>query len=214
MKKIIPLLFFIFTSFIVSAQWRIGVYGGGDLCYRSLHTGNWITNTHTAKIGGLAGVNGQYNFKEWLGVRADLNLQFRNYNSKDTTLNYRNRYLTFPIMANISMGNDRLRGYVNIGGYLGYWTAKKQMLSDNDDYSADPEIKYDFSDTDKRYDAGLVGGLGVSFVCTESIVINLEGMMYYGRLDNGTNALKPGKYPSYDVVMCLNFGISYYFGNL
>ena len=37
-----------------------------------------------------------------------------------------NNYLSLPIVAQFSFGGKRLRGFVNGGGYLGYWLSSYQ----------------------------------------------------------------------------------------
>ncbi|MBQ0006723.1 MAG: outer membrane beta-barrel protein, partial [Alistipes sp.] len=129
MRKILLSLFLLtFCLTDMSAQWRVGLYGGADWCSRSIRYGYDYARTRTTVPGGVVGLTGQYNFLDWLGIRMDVHMQWRNFNDTYSVIKdkyrYRNTYLDIPLMASFSFGGKKLRGYANIGGYAGLWMSK------------------------------------------------------------------------------------------
>lgn len=217
--RLLLLLSLFWVASTIKAQWRVGVYGGLDYCERSLHEGYDYTNHHDGKIGSIFGITGQYNFNSWLGLRADINCQSRNYNASYTywrnIYEYRNTYLTLPLMANLSGGSERLRGYVNLGGYIGHWSSQKITGSHVRNISTNVYenigTEKGFNDSNRRFDAGLAGGIGASYLITPHIAINAEWMIYYGLVNNHNTGSKYYKQPSFDDVKSYTIGITYVF---
>lgn len=218
MRKILFLLL-LAASTTIKAQWRAGVYGGLDYCERTYNAGYDYTNYLDGKAGTVFGITGQYNFMDWLGIRADINWQSRNYNASYTywrnRYQYRNTYLTIPLMVNLSRGIGRLRGYVNLGGYLGHWQSQKmegtyvRNISTNTYENIGTESG--FNESNRRFDAGLTAGIGVSFMLTTHIALNAEWMMYHGLVNNHKTGSQYFQQPSFDEVKCYTLGISYVF---
>ena len=128
--KLFFVCFFASLPLLSSAQWRIGIMGGGDY---NMYTDDkhYLTDLHNEGDWGVtAGIVGMYDIKEWqwlhskFGVRAELNLIQKNF---CTIRGYQNRaviviqnnYFQLPIMANYSFGSDVFRGFVNVGGFGG-----------------------------------------------------------------------------------------------
>ena len=69
--------------------------------------------------GATMGITGQYDVTDWLGIRADLNWTQKNYRHHRDRLpisyKYFNDYLQLPVMASLSVGGEKLRGFVNPG---------------------------------------------------------------------------------------------------
>ena len=209
------------VTITVSAQWRLGVYAGIDHCNHDLSNGYAYTNQVNGKNGGIFGIMGQYNFCDWFGVRADINLQNRNYNAiyslEVDKYRYRNTYLTLPLLANFSFGSQQLRGYVNAGGYIAHWVSKKMEclqvfnMSSNDE--AETSTPSYFGKADRRFDAGLAGSLGISYLVLPELAINAEGSIYYGLVNSHNTGSSYFKQPAYDTTLGLTIGVAYIFGN-
>ena len=114
------------TAIAAHAQWRVGATTGGDYNFYSMNK-QYMTDLEVqGGLGFTAGVSGQYNFKDWLGVRVDLNVTQKNYQIHRAMLEnyeyrYRNNYMQLPMMAAFSFGGKKLRGVCNLGFYTGYW---------------------------------------------------------------------------------------------
>ena len=124
-KKKMILVCAMMLSMAVHAQWRVGVTAGTDYNLYTMdkqYETDWQTE---GRWGATVGITGQYNVTDWLGVRADLNWTQKNYrhNRERLPIDYKyfNNYLQLPVMASLSMGGEKLRGFVNLGVYGGYW---------------------------------------------------------------------------------------------
>lgn len=217
MKRTVLALCILICSFAdVSAQWSAGIYGGVDWCNRSIDRGYDYARSRFALPGGIAGIKGQYNFTPWLGVRMDVNMQCRNFDDIYSIIqeqyHYRNKYVDIPLMVSFSFGGERLRGYANVGGYAGVWilqTIEHKPVMDNSGqnwYS-----RSGFSMADKRFDAGLAGGLGILYRITGNLEANAECMLYYALTDSHNTGSSRFSQPFYDTVPCLCLGLTWIF---
>ncbi len=204
----------------VSAQWRAGGYGGLSWCERSIQSGYDYVRLRFADTGGMAGLMGQYNFKDWLGVRTDVNVQWRNFHERYSIVgerySYRNMYVNVPVMANFSFGGKKLRGYVNLGGYAGIWACRnvdsRQWNNGSDASDRHSEVSQSgFSAADKRIDAGAAGGVGLSYQFFSNWIANAECLLYYGLLNNHDTGSSRYSQPSYDTVPCVTLGVAWLF---
>ncbi len=219
-------LFFLWTTG-VSAQWRVGAYGGIDWSKRSINPGYSYSLARTERAGGVAGITSQYAFKEWLSVRMDLNAQWRKYTDKYSVLEieyrYDNMYLTLPVMASFSFGGDMLRGYADGGAYVGLWctqcidSRQRSMTEyDSTDHPGHGYAEYSesgFSKADRRFDAGIVGCMGISYKIMASLEINIECMLYYGLTDSHNTGSSKFVQPSYYTIPCINMGVAWVLDN-
>ncbi len=118
-------------------------------------------------------------------------------------------------MASFSFGGKKLRGYANIGGYAGIWTSKDVKYQINASISgADTNTEYGmsgFSDADRKFDAGLVGGLGVSYNFFSNLEAFAESMIYYGLTNSHNTGSSRFEQPSYDTTPCLCVGLRWTF---
>lgn len=175
------------------AQWRVGITGGPDYNSYTIDT-HYMENWHyEGSWGFLAGVMGQYDFKEWIGARVELEWvqkNHRQYGSGDyleyTNLERCNNYIQLPVMASLSAGYRRWRGFVNLGGYGAWWLNKKtsgnitgvrygkslsvEYVSENDSFC---------EESDNRFDFGLVGGVGIEWQFCKYFGCQVEGRCYY-----------------------------------
>jgi hypothetical protein len=71
MKKFLALLALTLPT-LASAQWRVGVNGGADFNHYTINTQFQSDYQYKDRWGCTFGVMGQYDFYNWLGVRAEL----------------------------------------------------------------------------------------------------------------------------------------------
>lgn len=117
------------------AQWKVGIIGGA--VYNMYTTDeHYLTDfRNEGAWGGCAGIAAQYAIKRWsflnsdLNVRAEVSLISKSHYSirgyKDIAYSEslsENRYAQIPIMANYGFGGEKLRTFLNIGGYIGWNT--------------------------------------------------------------------------------------------
>ena len=171
-----------------SAQWRAGITGGATYNVFSMDKQYMADYEIDGRWGVTLGVSGQYDFNNWLAVRADLNWTQKNHRRhrmilKEMDYKYRNDYLQLPVMASFSFGSEKLRGFCNLGVYAGYWLSRHYKGSD---YNNLAEYTFYFSrkeelnsDADQRWDCGFVGGIGMEYHFAPHWAAQAELRYYY-----------------------------------
>lgn len=111
---------------------------------------------------------------DWLGVRADLNVTQKNhrqyrtgfFNSNDYKTH--NTYLQLPVMASFSFGVNKVRGFLNLGVYGGYWLSSHLegtmfSLEENKTLPVDEDVDFN-DDRDPKYNTTLGLQVGVFYI--------------------------------------------------
>ena len=211
--------FALMTTLFANAQWRVGVTAGADYNVFSIDKQYMADVLHDGRWGVTYGVTGQYNFTDWFGVRADFNLTQMNYrmhraNIEEVDLKYRNTYLQLPVMASFSFGGKKLRGFCNLGVYGGYWVhsyrSGKDMNSFTNQYfDIKGKVEFD-SDRDKRWDCGLVGGVGMEYRFDRHWAAQVEVRHYYSTTSTTKQYMRNKDY-RYHSTTAIQLGASYIF---
>jgi len=205
----------------VSAQWRVGVSGGGDYNWFTINK-QYMNNYHyDGAWGWSAAVFGQYNFKDWLGLRFEVEASERNHRVYRSGMmdgtNYinRNTYLQLPVMAQFSFGGEKVRGFVNAGVYAGCWLAGRQQGTYKDSFSGNTyriNAPYEFQkDKDQRGDFGLAGGIGMEFRLVEHWAMHIEGRCYYSFISTVKPYMEHVKDNRYNTTLGIQAGFAYIF---
>ena len=213
------LAFALMTTLFANAQWRVGVTAGADYNVFSIDKQYMTDVLFDGRWGVTYGVTGQYNFTDWFGVRADFNLTQKNYrmhraNIEEVDLKYRNTYLQLPVMASFSFGGKKLRGFCNLGVYGGYWVHSYRSGEDMNSFtrqSFDIKGKVEFdSDRDKRWDCGLVGGVGMEYRFDRHWAAQVEVRHYYSTTSTTKQYMRNKDY-RYHSTTAIQLGASYIF---
>ena len=213
------LAFALMTTLFANAQWRVGVTAGADYNVFSIDKQYMADVLFDGRWGVTYGVTGQYNFTDWFGVRADFNLTQKNYrmhraNIEEVDLKYRNTYLQLPVMASFSFGGKKLRGFCNLGVYGGYWVHSYRSGEDMNSFtgqSFDIKGKVEFdSDRDKRWDCGLVGGVGMEYRFDRHWAAQVEVRHYYSTTSTTKQYMRNKDY-RYHSTTAIQLGASYIF---
>ena len=204
----------------VQAQWRVGASGGATYNWHSVDMQYQVDNRIAGAWGWSAALFTQYNFKDWVGLRAEVEAMERNYRFyrtgayAGTNYTYYNTYVQLPVMAQFSFGGSVVRGFVNAGVYAGYWAASRQKGSFYDplSYNTYPvDEPYVFqSDKDQRGDFGLAGGLGLECRVAEHWAIHLEGRCYYSFISTVKQYMLVKDY-RYNTTLGIQAGFCYIF---
>lgn len=132
MKKLtlIPILLLSCLS-LFAGQFRLGVEGG--LTYTIIHTATRFENTtFSNNINAEVAIPVEYSFTNWLSINSGIRyiLKATSYNksyiddgklfSVDSITEVRH-FLELPLSIRISFGNERMRGFIGAGGYVGIW---------------------------------------------------------------------------------------------
>lgn len=233
-RKILSFLLLCLTN-TSYAQWRVGIIAGTDYNFYSRDNhymydwhylgawGKFGIGNRTMYISTL-GVMGQYDVKEWFGIRIDLNWTMKNHVEYKTIIpadyEMRNGYIQLPIMTSFSFGSKKLRGFVNTGVYGGWWVSchnygyiiykvpnDKTITFNNNNKEFDRE-------RDQRFDYGLVGGAGIEWrfrLLKKNWAWQIfEARIYYSMRSTQKNYMRI-KDPRYNTTVALQSGLCYYF---
>lgn len=206
------------------AQWAVGMSGGLNYNTPSVSKGYATDMTFEGSNGFNVGIIGRYQFIDWLAVRADLRLNTRNYKMqrhyyliKDIYTKHRDTYMHLPVTADLSFGGQKLRGHVYLGGYVGYWLNAHRngnAIQESTEgvgivyQSFDEDMNFD-SNRDNRFNAGAIGGLGLSYLLTKHWEVMAEWLYFYDLTKS--NKTYSVSNPRYNSTSDFNIGIMYNF---
>lgn len=166
--------------------WAVGLLGGASYNWQTREAGYMYDMTFDGGWGAYGGVSATYMFFDWLSIRADIMYAQKNYGMRRMTpelqklnvhTNYTNHYLQVPVMADWTFGS-LVRAHILTGAYGGVWLdgdVSRVTIYDTETVRS----KYTFSKEDNRADAGLVGGVGVSWDPWQFLRIGAEAMFFY-----------------------------------
>ena len=210
------------TALTVSAQWSLGIKGGWDFTSITRSNAGRIDETYSSLSGYDVGIQARYGFTNWFALRADLSVMRRSHRM-DRHLDYldsvytehHNLYLMLPVLADFSFGGEHFRGHAMLGGYIGYWMrervkGKTYWMTDYYMYYTPFDEKREFTQEDRRFNAGLVGGLGLIYLINEHWGLNLDALYYYDLVSHhrGYAHLRDPRYLS---TLSVTFGGYYQF---
>ncbi|MDR2758110.1 MAG: PorT family protein [Spirochaetaceae bacterium] len=213
------------------SRWHIGFsagYTNNDL-YTS--TGDRPLTEYKRGHGFELALPVRYQLSPWFALQAEFQYIQKNYTWRRTGQYDRiystvaNSFIDIPLLANFSLGGEKLRAFANVGGYLGVWINSRrkgtQLENTQDPFSGavfydDYNERVEFDDRrDARFDAGLLAGLGLQYAL-RLCVLFLEGRYYYGLTDlqqdygynmiprmNSTFAVTIGAFFNYDLIKSL-----------
>jgi len=221
MKMMLVILFCSVTASL-SAQWSIGLKGGWDRTSITRYDASRIDEVYSPLGGYEVGIQARYAFTDWFALRADLSVMRRSHRM-DRNLNYldslytnhHNLYLMLPVMADFSFGGEHLRGHALVGGFVGYWlrdhmVGKTYWMTDYYVYFNDFDEMRTFTESDRRFCAGVTGGLGLSYDFNDHWGLNLDALYYYDLVSHhkGYPHLRD---PRYLNTLSVTLGVSYTF---
>ncbi|MCW3462858.1 porin family protein [Chitinophaga nivalis] len=222
------------------AQLEVGVSGGYTNNYLRTSTGYRTFTKYDNRSGFVIGIPVRYHVNNWLAIQADPSYIQKNYEIKRTHfydgIYQRNTisYIQLPLMAHFSFGGKKLKGFLNAGGYAGYWAGGRikgvmaNVFNSGPDIPAGEQIykylqfnqayeyneKYEFdSRRDRRIELGLVGGIGVEYLLADKFRFFVEGRYYYGLSDQQKNYMV-NQIPRYNDTYVLQAGCLFSVRNL
>lgn len=216
--KFIVLFLFLCGTSVTQAQWSIGVKGGLDRNMVVRSNAGRLDETYHAKVGTDFGIFGRYQFNECFGLRADLSVMSRSHTMrrnlnyvKPTYTDYKNSYIMLPVMADITVGFEKLHFHLMGGAFAGYWiTAKRSGKSSItvDEVLIAFDEKIEFNKEHNRFCAGVAAGVGVDYDVANSFALELDALFYYDL----TSYMKVDKIvaePRYCNTLSLTLGLIY-----
>lgn len=215
--KLLILLFFIALATNVNAQFGIGLKGGLDFNSVTRSNSGRIDETYHAKNGADYGIILSYQINEWFALRANVEMLSRSHTMKRNLnavkglyTDYKNQYLTVPVMADFTFGGARVRGHFMMGGYVSYWMMANVSGNTFDLYNKIRPFneKMEFNEYHNRFVVGLVAGPGLSVALTEKISLELDALLYYD-LVSYMKVSKVSPDPRYNNTASLTLGVIY-----
>ena len=220
MKRLLLIITLILLSKIAFAQWSVGAYGGVSITSIDRSQAGRIDETYNPLLGHHLGAKATYAVNSWFAIRADLNVMQRNHRMQrhidylsPVYTDHVNAYLTLPLMADFSFGTERLRGNLLLGGFAGYWLRQRVRgttygMTDYEVFFNDFDEQRPFTSKDYRFDAGLLGGMALSYSFNSHIDLSLDALLYYDLISHHKGYLNLQDY-RYLTTSSLTMGISY-----
>lgn len=220
MKRLLLIITLLLFNRLAFAQWSVGAHGGVSLTSIDRSQAGRVDETYNPLLGHVFGAKANYAVNSWFAIRAELNVMQRNHRLQrhldylsPVYTDHVNTYLTLPLMADFSFGTERLRGHLLLGGFAGYWLHRRVKgvtygMTDYEVFFNDFDNKLDFMDTDRRFDAGLAGGITLSYCLSSHFTLSLDGLLYYDLVSHhiGYANLQDYRYLN---TCSVTFGISY-----
>jgi len=231
------LLFFFLLSIQAKSQLYVGLEVGGSKNYLNTNVSNLVSTEYNPSYGFTIGIPVLYKVTDWLAFQADPNYMQKNYQLARTDFfqgvyqDNTNTYIQLPLMAHLSFGGQQLKGFLNLGGYGGYWLSahiKGTMpnILDEPAYTnsvnnAQPNNvfdeftpynyneKYQFDNTkDNRIELGLLAGVGMSYAMNNKYLFFGEARYYQSMSDQQKN-YQLNLVPRYNQTVAISLGCLY-----
>lgn len=206
------------------ARWSVGLRAGAASTTISRPQAGRVDVVYQSGRGFDVAAVGRYAVTPWLAVRADAGVMQRCHRMQ-RQLNYLrlvytdhlSTYAYLPVMADFSFGGERLRGHLLLGGFAGYWVAQRlrgvtYTMTDYEVFFSDFDAQPDFADYQRRFDAGVMGGVEVSYRLGSAWSVSLDALYYYDLVSHhrGYPALRDYRYLN---TLSLSVGVAYQFPN-
>lgn len=197
MMRLAVILLAAFTALTTTAQTHhegnIAVGGKAGATFSRVNFNPTVQQTMLP--GMTAGVMFRYIEEKNFGLIAELNLTQRGwkeaFDNADYNYSHRFTYLELPVMTHIYFGNQRIKGFFNLGPELNVMLG--DGISSNFAYQEAADMDYFVHDTrhieqltmniNNRLDYGICAGAGLELNLNRRHSLLLEGRFYYGLTD-------------------------------
>lgn len=171
-----------------SPDFALGVRAGATISNMA-----WQPSVRQKMLPGVTlGITARYTEEKYFGLVADLNITQRGWAEKfadNPEFDYHRQftYVQLPVMTHIYFGSAKFRGFVNLGPSIGYMIQDK--ITSNFAYADPLSVKGFPSDRRteqlslpvyRKFDYGIIGGIGAEARIKRKHSIILEGRFYYG----------------------------------
>lgn len=224
-----------------NAQFSVGVQAGYNQNYLLTNASSLVSTEYKTLPGFAVSVPVMYSITDWFSVKATPGFMQKNYQMQRTGFyqgvyqNNTNGYVQLPLMGHFSFGGESLRGYVDLGGYAGYWMSaqikgtmpnilkqpaytgatggNQQPNNVFDEYTAyNYNEKYQFNTTkDNRIELGVLAGAGLSYQLNDAYQVFGEAT-YYNGLTDLQKKYETGQIPRYNQTYVFSVGVMLSFG--
>lgn len=223
MKQYVYLLFFLFTSFVVSAQTHyesmVTVGGKGGVTLSRIQFNPTVPESMLP--GMMVGATFRYIEENHFGLLAELNVEQRGWKEKfegyDYSFQRKFTYLQIPVMTHIYFGSDKMKGFFNIGPEAAFMLAESTNANfDYKNISAIEGFPTQNRNTDQfnlkvhsKFDYGISAGVGFELQQSIRNSFTVEGRFYYGLRDVFDNHKKDTFSASSGMAIMVTLGYNY-----
>jgi hypothetical protein len=223
-------------SFCFSAfpQLSVGIEAGYNKNYLTTNNANRSFTNYAPMDGFQLSIPLQFKVTDWFAIATAPAFVEKNYNQQRSAFfvgvyqNNHNNYIDLPLMGHFMFGGEKLKGFLNAGMYAGYWLSGRvqgvmpNILDITGDNSSTNSVydyenpysyneKYTFNKTrDNRWEAGWIGGLGISYQINRRYQVFGEANILYTFTDQQNNYMI-NQVPRYNTTYGINAGIMYHF---
>lgn len=166
----------------------IGAKGGVTLSKMAFSPGI----EQSMKMGFTGGLMVRYTEEKFFGLIGELKIEQRGwketFDETDFSYNRTLTYIQMPLLTHIYFGNQRIKGFVNLGPSVGYMISNS--ASANFDYHnpgsvegfpiENRHVNQMSMEVKNKFDYGILAGVGVELILKKKHSIMLEGRYYYG----------------------------------
>ena len=142
-------------------------------------------------MGKTAGVSIKYWEEKNFGLIAELNFEQRgwkeNFEEYPFAFERQLDYIQLPLLTHIFFGNNKIKGFVNLGPEIGYMIGHRASanfdyndISNIDDFPTNRMTEQMTLEPTNKFDYGISGGAGVEFILKRKHMFNLEARYYFG----------------------------------
>ena len=225
-------------TFHAKAQFSAGLEAGFNKNYANTNAGFHAFTKYEPLEAFNIGIPVKYDFNNWFALQADPQYIRKSYKMLRTRFfngiyeDRKNSYVQLPIMTHFSFGGTKLKGFLNLGVYGGYWSAGRVKGTQSDVFSSTPDYednqefdnylqikpgvnydeKYQFDKRrDRRIELGWLTGAGVSYQLKPRYQIFAEARYYQGLTDQQKNYMID-QIPRYNETYVIQVGCMYRLG--
>ena len=218
------------------SQLSVGVEGGYNKNYLYTNTSNRDFTDYKPASGFSIGVPIKYTIAPWFAELASPNFTQKNYSQLRSSFfdgvyqTNTNTYIQLPLMGHFMFGGEKLKGFLNLGMYGGYWAGARvkgnipNILNPVDTVTATGNFsniskyysyneKYSFdSRKDNRVEFGWLAGIGLSYQLIKKYEVFVEGRYYQSLTDQQKNYMT-NQVPRYNQTYGVSTGVMINLGN-
>lgn len=200
MRRIAVILMALSALLTIAQTHYEGIIAIGGKAGATFSKVNFNPSVQQSMASGMtAGVMVRYIEEKNFGLIGELNVTQRGWNEAfddaDYSYSHSFTYLELPIMTHIYFGNNRVKGFFNLGPELNVMIA--DGISSNFEYQNAADTDYFIQNSrrieqmtmelDNKLDYGICAGAGMEFNIMPKHSLLLEGRFYYGLTDAFSN---------------------------
>lgn len=164
----------------------MGIAGGPSLIY--LRGNEFLKSNAQANLGYSGGATVEYKFNSVFSLLGNVFYERKGAKAhtiftdnlgniiSEGNLLYNFDYLTLPVLARLTVGQDKFKAFFNVGPYLGILIRHRTKFSDATVHIPNTESTQAYS----RLDFGITSGIGLALPINEKLNFTVESRYNFG----------------------------------